>query len=137
MDDDLMPSDSEVLSDVVRSLERHDPSAVGATGVKLVESLEYIQCEHVGIECHRISEDVQVDVLKGRFVAVSTERVRRIGFLNARDEDDIAVSAALGGGVVLAWLQDRMTELPTGDEALWRRARHYELRELARRTHFS
>jgi len=136
MDDDLVPSDPDVLSDLITSLTRYSSVPVGATGVILEPSAPYWQCRHVGLECERIDVDTKVDILKGRFFAVPTDKLKYVGYLPLDCEDDIAVSSLVGGGMILPWLQDRLQELPTGDESRWRRSRHAELRETARRNFF-
>jgi len=68
---------------------------------------------------------------------VPTQRLKAFGFLPLDAEDDIAASAWLGGGVVVSWLQDRLRELPTAGEARWRRSKHKQAREDARRRWFN
>jgi len=133
MDDDLMPADSGVLLDLLASLSQGQTrDVVGAAGVILEASVPYAHCCHVGLECKRIETDTEVDIVKGRFFAAPTEKLRNLGYLPLDCEDDIAVSSVTKGGVILPWLQDRLRELPTGEESRWRRSQHADLREAAR-----
>jgi hypothetical protein len=136
MDDDLAPADQRVLADLLEKLAEHAPTPVGAAGVILDPSIAYSECPRVGLECSRISIDTQVDILKGRFFSAPTQRLESLGFLPLDAEDDIAASAHLQGGVVVPWLQDRLRELPTAGEARWRRPKHKQTREDARRQWF-
>lgn len=136
IDDDVVPSDCRVLQETVESLVECDPVAVGAAGVRLDPAKSYSKCQHVGYKSSKINGDMRVDVLKGRYFAVSTHQLQSVGFLAMDAEDDISVSAAIGGGLVLAWLQDRLRDLPTGSEAWCRRPGHYKSREVARRKLF-
>lgn len=133
MDDDLVPSDARVLTDILRALVAHAPSAVGATGVILDPAKSYFDCQHIGLDRRRIGMDTQVDIIKGRLFAAPTRRLQSLPFLPLDCEDDIAVSALLGGGVVASRLQGRFRELPSGDESRWRRPNHGRAREAARR----
>jgi len=136
MDDDLVPADNHVLADLLEKLAEHSPAPVGAAGVRLNPSMPYGKCPRFGVNCARISADTKVDIVKGRLFATSPVRLERVGFLSLGDEDDIAVSAELGGGVVIPWLQDRLRDLPTGEEAWSRRPEHFQSREAARRRYF-
>lgn len=136
MDDDLVPSDPRVLADTVGKLQEHAPAAVGAAGVVLNPTKTYTECHHVGREGVRIESDTRVEILKGRYFALSTARLESLGFLPVDVEDDIAVSATLGGGIVVSWMQDRFRELPTGGESWCRRPAHKQSREAARRKWF-
>ena len=93
-------------------------------------------CATRRVHFSRISVDTHVDILKGRFFAAPTQRLGSLGFLPLDAEDDIAASAQLEGGVVVPWLQDRLRELPTASEARWRRPKHKQTREDARRQWF-
>lgn len=135
MDDDLVPADDAVLEDTVNKLAEYSPKPIGATGVKLKAGRSYGRSQHIGIRRRKARKDIPVDIIKGRFFAVKTARLRELP-LHLHEEDDIAVSALLGGGMIASCLQGRFKELPTGNEALERRQGHYELREAARQQFF-
>jgi hypothetical protein len=137
MDDDLAPSDPEVLADTLSALGTHSPQAVGAAGVVLNPAKEYMACRHVGREGMRIEAATRVDILKGRYFALATPLLGSLGFLSLDAEDDIGVSASIGGGIVLPWMQDRFRELRTGNESWCRRPDHQQRREAARRKWFN
>jgi hypothetical protein len=141
MDDDLMPSDPGVVADTLAACRAYDGRPVGAVGVILEPGKPYHECRHVGYGKSRryaqpIDADTPVDVVKGRYFAVATERLAELPMKLPEQDDDIAVSACLNGGVVLAALQQRFTALPTGNEAISARPGHMQQRELARRRWF-
>lgn len=140
VDDDLLPADPEVLADTLESLQAHDGAPVGAWGVILDPGKRYHECRHIGSSITKkydnpITEDTPVDILKARFFAVAVDRLANLP-MKLDFEDDIAVSSLLGGGTVLAKLQGRFTELPTGKESVSCRAGHMQKREAARRRWF-
>jgi hypothetical protein len=142
LDDDLMPADTEVLSDTVAALERLDGRPVGAWGVGLQPGKRYHQCQHFGVALNGrryelVAADTPVDIIRGRFFAVATERLSALPMRLPELDDDIAVSACLGGGTVLASLQGRFQELPTGAESIACRSAHMQKREATRREWFS
>lgn len=130
MDDDLLPKDPRVLIDTIAALRQYN-RPVGYTGVLLDPTATYHRSQHVG-GSHALEGDTEVDILKGRYVAMPTELLRTLPEIH-HEGDDIQVSGCLGGGVVLASLQGRFEELPTGEESMHRRPSHKKLREKARR----
>lgn len=141
MDDDLVPSDERVFADTVAALKQYDGRPVGAVGVRLLPGKRYHECHHVGIGkqgkfAQPIRQDTSVDIVKGRYFAVATERLAKLPMKLPDFEDDIAASACLGPGTILAALQDRFTSLPTGKEAVSCRPGHMQQREFARRAWF-
>lgn len=135
MDDDLVPTDNEVLADTVAWLEANDGQPCGIVGVQLDDSLPYHECSSVGHTKtpEPMDTDQHADILKGRYFAVATDRLANLPTKLPRFEDDIAVSGLLGGGTVLASLHGRFRDLPTGNEAVSKREGHREARERARR----
>lgn len=133
MDDDLAPADDHVLADTLTELAEHQPTAVGAAGVVLDPAKSYFECRHVGLGCRRINATTRVDILKGRYFAVTTQRLEQLHHMPLDCEDDIIASAALGGGIVPARLEHRFRELATGFEARFHRPEHSRAREDARR----
>ncbi len=131
MDDDLAPADQHVLRDTVNHLHSH--AAVGATGVVLNPRRCYRDCNHI----IRSSKDTYVDIVKGRFFAVHRDRLLQIPAMPLDCEDDIVVSARIGGGIIPAGFLSRFRELPTGDHGRERRPTHWKCREAARREMFS
>lgn len=136
MDDDLIPTDAAVLADTIVGLTNHAPNPVGATGVRLLPDKAYNECSHIGLESGGLAADTVVDIVKGRYFAAQKDCLRELPYLPIECEDDIAVSASLGGGVILAALQGRLLEFPTGKEARCRRSDHKVAREAARREWF-
>lgn len=132
LDDDLLPADERVLADTLAKLIEHH-SIIGATGVIIDPRKTYAECQHVGLGVKPIAADTQVDIVKGRYFAVATEKLRALPYLPIECDDDIILSAALGGGVIAACLQQRFSELPTGPEARVKRPTHSQSRETSRR----
>jgi hypothetical protein len=132
LDDDLLPADERVLADTLAKLVEHR-SAIGATGVILDPQKTYAECQHVGLGVKPITVDTRVDIVKGRYLAVATEKLRPLPYMPLECDDDIILSAALGGGVIAESLQQRFRELPTGPEARVQRPTHSQSRETSRR----
>lgn len=140
MDDDLIPKDNRVLMDTVDKLEHHQ-TAVGAVGVKLRADQTYHRSDHLGYPGRdkrvlSIESDRRVEIIKGRYFALSTARIKTLPPLPYCLEDDIIVSHAVGGGHILKCLQTRFTELPQGDEAVNHQPNHRGRREEVRRQLF-
>lgn len=137
-DDDLIPTDEETLRDTCDWLESNPGRAAGLVGVKLRKEREYMQCPTFGHGKRRpkLEQDTEVDIIKGRYLAVERERLEKLPLRLPKFEDDIAVSSCLRGGVILAGLQGRFTDLPTGCEAVSSRKNHAAEREKARRKWF-
>lgn len=141
-DDDLMPSHPNVLAWTLDAATQAAPFALGAAGVVLKRNAGYWQSRHVGIRADRIRHDVRVDIVKGCYFCSPTAELMRTGYLDLDEEDDIAVSARLGGGVarphtVAARLRTSLALLPDGEGARKHRPRHRAARETARRLFFS
>ena len=140
-DDDLMPSDPNVFAWTVDEAVHSAPFAVGASGVVLNRDLGYWRSSHVGVRAGRIRRDMRVDIVKGMYFCCPAVQLARVGHLDLDGEDDIAVSAKLGGGqprphVVLARLQSNFTLL-SEEGARSYRPTHRSARELALQRFFS
>lgn len=138
MDDDLMPVDREVIGDSARFLETHpDVAAIGMTGVVLKPERTYARCKHiVRGNCPRV--DLDVDIIKGRFMAFRTEHLARFAPAST-DCEDMEASAFLsnfGRLVIPASFPRRFQNLPVGLHSLAARAEHHDRREEARRRLF-
>ena len=113
---------------------------VGVFGVRLIEGKSYSDSLHLGFGKSKrysrdITQDEPVDIVKGRFVAMRTEWLATLP-MRMDGEDDIAVSAHVGGGVLPVQLQKRFTDLPQGRESLSYRPDHMERREATRQSVF-
>ena len=134
-DDDLVPSDSHLFAWTVDEAARRAPFAVGASGVVLNRALGYWRSSHVGVRARRIRRDVRVDIVKGMYFCCAPVQLGQIGHLDLEAEDDIAVSATLGGGQprpheVLARLQSHFVLLAEEGARSYRPS-HRAARELA------
>lgn len=136
MDDDLIPNDENFLGDVVSSLCEHpEIAAVGLFGVVLQSNASYRHCAH--IPNRRFQGDVNVSLLKGRFVAFRVESIMDFTPVTF-DCEDIEASAylgSLGTLVVPELLSNRTRDLPR-QGGLEFRPDHYDRREAARRRFF-
>jgi len=140
-DDDLVPSDPKVLAWTLDAAMHNAPFALGASGVVLKRNLGYWQSRHVGVRAGPIRRDMRVDIVKGFYFCCPKVQVARVGYLDLDGEDDIAVSATLGGGLarrhlVLARLQSSFALLQEEGARKHRRG-HRTAREIARRRFFS
>lgn len=138
MDDDIIPTDPNVLGDTCDWLDENPGEACGLVGVRLDNARSYAKCDVIG---HRrkpvpMARDEGVDIIKGRYFALPVALLSRVPMRIPKFEDDIAVSACVGGGTILATLQGRFKELPTGDESVCRRKGHSKERERARQEWF-
>jgi hypothetical protein len=141
-DDDLMPAHPKVLAWTLEAATQIAPFALGAAGVILKRNAGYWQSRHVGIRADRVRRDMRVDIVKGCYFCSPTVQVAKIGHLDLDGEDDIAVSAKLGGGVarphlVAASLRPSLVLLQEGEGARKQRRNHRAVRETARRRFFS
>lgn len=136
MDDDLAFADERVLGDTVSTLQKYPSTGVGATGVQLQDGCGYRKGRHLGLENEPISQDMPVDIIKGRYFAVPTELLRKLPVLPLECEDDIIVSSAIENKVVPKVLQGRFLELPTGEESRWHRNEHWSARETTTCSYF-
>jgi hypothetical protein len=140
-DDDLIPSNPNVFAWTVDQAVRTAPFAVGASGVVLNRDLGYWRSSHVGVRAGRIQRDVRLDIVKGMYFCCPTVQLARVGHLDLHGEDDIAVSAKLGGGrarphLVLARLQSNFALL-SEEGARSHRSSHRAARELAMKQFFA
>jgi hypothetical protein len=109
IDDDLKPKSDRFLEIAITALE-NEPLAetiVGAEGVALGTDCSYRPTGRSGgpgwedtVHFKNVSEDVRVDVVKGRCLIVRTEALRGLPMYSADREvcDDIAVSGLLTNG---------------------------------------
>jgi Glycosyl transferase family 2 len=139
-DDDLVPSHPKVLAWTLDAAARNAPFALGASGVILKRNAGYWQSRHVGIRAHSIRHDMRVDIVKGFYFCTPLIQLTKIGYLDLDGEDDIAVSAKLGGGaarphLVVAKLRSSFDLLQEEGARKLRRT-HRAARETARRQFF-
>ena len=140
-DDDLMPSNPNVFAWTVDAAAHNPPFAVGASGVVVNRDLGYWQSQHVGLRSASIRRDVRVDIVKGMYFCCAAVQLARVGYLDLDGEDDIAVSAKIGGGqarphLVLARLRSNFALL-SEEGARSYRASHRSARELALQRFFN
>lgn len=138
LDDDLVPVDHEVIGDSVRYLEVHpDVAAIGMTGVVLIPDKPYSGCTHI-VRRNSPKVDLDVDIIKGRFMVFRVEHLAKFAPTSA-DCEDIEASAHFGrfGRLVIpSGFPRRFRNLPDGSHALAGREDHQERREEARRRLF-
>ncbi len=132
LDDDLALDDPRILEDTIAACSKHS-KAVGVAGVSLLPDRKYRDCIHI----ENPAKDTFVDIVKGRFFATASERLRGMPHIGIGYEDDIFVSAYLNGGVVCARLLGRFRQFSNGPESLVKRRDHWLRREDARRIAFT
>jgi hypothetical protein len=137
MDDDLAPAHPNTLAFTIEKLREHAGKVIGAAGVQLTATRHYFECQHVGLEALRVTGDIGVDIVKGRYFALPIQVVQKLPYIPLDAEDDIIVSAVTGGGVVPAGLPEMFRELPTNRESRFHRPNHAHARESTRRRYFS
>lgn len=141
LDDDLVFADDRVLQDALDALRALPVrTIVGMTGVVLRAESNYRDCTHLDRLPRFPEGDVEVDIVKGRFMLLRAAAVTALDY-PAIDpvHDDIALSALVGGGArhrVPGILRGRFTELPQLGVGLSHRPRWLVERERSRRRYF-
>jgi hypothetical protein len=139
MDDDLYPADASVLADSTKYLETHPKvAAIGFTGVILRPNQPYRRCTHI-IKRRCPATDVEVHVIKGRFMVFRTQHIATFA-PTSPDCEDMEASAhfsQFGKLVVPKGFPRRFVNLPAGSHSLASRHDHHERREQARRRIFT
>jgi len=147
MDDDLIPTDKQLLADAVEVARRQPPCRIiGPFGGRM-GTRHYSRHDPI----HNVKEDAIVDIVKGRFMLLRTADIRQCQLATARspalgvvdEHEDIAINGMLAGGrlgqhLVPAMFTRRMQDLPgmDGPEAISTKDGHYDRRESARRRWF-
>ncbi len=114
LDDDLNFKDSKVIEDCVSYVTNHN-CAIGYQGVLIKEYNKYWNSEHF---YPNINNDINVDIIKGRFIFCSKFQLRKINFSqykkadNYRIEDDIIISSKIDNKIIPKFLHNRFVELP-------------------------
>ena len=114
LDDDLNFKDLKVIEDCVSYATNHN-CAIGYEGVIIGPSKEYFNSKHL---YPRINNDINVDIIKGRFLFCSKLQLREINFSNYkkadnyRIEDDIIISSKIDNKIIPKFLHNRFVELP-------------------------
>lgn len=139
IDDDLSFSDENVLRDGIEYCESHSCS-VGGFGAVIHKDGHYKHSRHIRLTKDKIEEDIEVDVLKGRFILTSKSNLNEIPMYpedssvdNPRIEDDIIVSSCLGYKVLPRIFVGRLVDLPKFGNNLFCQSGHMESRERARK----
>lgn len=133
LDDDVFFKDSTVIADCIAYTKEHVCS-IGYSGVILNDKKEYLESKHIYIP--KRSTDVEVDIIKGRFMFhhisfLDTMRMfphRDIQKYGSRIEDDIILSSFLGKKIIPSFLRDRLQELESND-ALYEQSEHLDSRQ--------
>jgi len=135
LDDDLNFKDLKVIEDCVSYATNHN-CAIGYQGVIIGPSKEYFNSKHLG-QNHfspSINNDINVDIIKGRFLFCSKLQLREINFSNYkkadnyRIEDDIIISSKIDNKIIPKFLCNRFVELPA-PHALQHQPEHKQSRQ--------
>jgi hypothetical protein len=130
LDDDLNFKDSKVIEDCI-SYATSNNCAIGYQGVVIGPSKQYRNSKHLS---PNINNDINVDIIKGRFLFCSKLQLGKINFSNYkkadnyRIEDDIIISAEIDNKIIPKFLHNRFVELPA-PHALWRQPEHGKSRD--------
>lgn len=133
MDDDIIFSKSTVIESCYNYMESNNKvDAIGAYGVKYSKQFTYFGSEHTYCK----HKDVQVPILKGRFMFVRFDSIRELNKDAEPTCDDIKISSILKTKILPACLLDSFIDLPQANEAI--SAKHYQntKREYAVRKYF-
>lgn len=122
MDDDLIPTDNNVLEDLI---EKHNGTSqiLCGHGVRMIKGRNYSRSLHFGVGKYYqdIFEDTKVDIAKGRFLFFRQEYAHLIPFSTKTYHVDLNTSFALSCGnksyhLIPKILEDRLFELPSKHE---------------------
>lgn len=131
LDDDLNFKDSKVIEDCL-SYVINNNCAIGYQGVAIGPSKEYCKSKH--FFSPNINKDINVDIIKGRFIFCSKNNLKTVNFSNYkkannyRIEDDIIISSKINKKIIPKFLHNRFVELPA-PHALCSEPDHYKSRQ--------
>ncbi len=134
IDDDIMFTDGEVISDCIQyhKLIDIEDLILGQTGVILNKEMIYFNSEHFS----NVERSVGVDIVKGRFMFMKQSVMNKVTMDASFTCDDIKISSQLNHKVLPAFLHNRFKDLQEGEEALFRTEGQRELRQLATKQFF-
>jgi len=133
MDDDLIFETNDVLQ-ICKTYMDENPNvdAVGYAGV-INDSDNYWTCTHLN---EPLDIDRRVDVIKGRFMFIRTNKLENLDMTPDFTCDDIKVSSHLKNKVILSKLKEKFTNLKEGDESLHSQADQRQKRVDAMENYF-
>jgi hypothetical protein len=142
LDDDLVPADDRVIEDAVTACrEECRDGIVGGFGWRGLGETTYREGEHVRAS----GRDEPVDIVKGRFMVLRRELLKRVPLALPQIDgpealgfrcDDIALSLCIARGeprrhLLPPVLAGRWIELPKGHASLDAQPAHYAIRDRA------
>jgi hypothetical protein len=133
MDDDVIFETNDVLQ-ICKTYMDENPNvdAVGYAGV-INDSDNYWTCTHLN---EPLDIDRRVDVIKGRFMFIRTNKLENLDMTPDFTCDDIKVSSHLKNKVILSKLKEKFTNLKEGDESLHSQAEQRQKRIEAMENYF-
>jgi hypothetical protein len=115
MDDDITFSKPDVMQKCYEYMEENiKVDAIGAYGVKYAKNMGYFGSEHTYCK----HKDVEVPILKGRFMFVRFESIIQIDQKVEPTCDDIKISSFLKKKILPGCLVHSFHDLPQGNESL-------------------
>ena len=134
MDDDLIFSDNNIISDCVSYMnQNYNVDCIGYEGVVYSKHSGYWGSEHY--TCND-SQDIKVNIVKGRFMFIKTDSLSLLDDLVEPTCDDIKVSSILDIKVLPKILYGRFEDLPYGDESLSQKSYQQVKRDYAVKSYF-
>jgi GT2 family glycosyltransferase len=138
LDDDLFIREPKLLENSIALLEESNIEALGYTGVKLREDLNYWRSKHIS---SNPKMDATVDIIKGRFILTTKMCVGKVDWINEykatnyRIEDDIILSSKLKNKIIPSIYCNSFIDLPQ-PYALMKHSDHIRSRQLTTYKHF-
>ena len=131
MDDDITLKSPNAYEHIVKNIKDWD--AAGSHGVRITNFTDYLRCHHIS----NTRDDEKVDIIKGRFLIVKTDILKKIlPYISSKDEDDIIISSKLKNKAVLGGLGEYLENLSEMETGLCKRPDHYQRRTNTMIEHF-
>jgi len=135
LDDDLLITKPDHISNCIKYIEtKPGDTILGYTGVILQQNKSYWQSPH--ISSPNVRQDIQVDIVKGRFMFMRASILSKVILENEPTCEDIKISSYSKHKFIPAVFHDSLCNLPEGEVALHRQAEHGDKRVIAAKKYF-
>jgi hypothetical protein len=134
LDDDLQIAKPDHISNCIRYIETKPADTIlGYTGVILQQNKSYWQSPH--ITSPDAKRDIQVDIVKGRFMFMRASILGKV-MLENEPQDDIKISSYSKHKFIPAMFHGSLRDLPEGTVSLFKQPGHSDKRVTAAKKYF-